>query len=313
LTFIDNIFQNTFRPNTKRKSKEIQMTFPNGVEYLKGKSDGPTVGIMGICHGNEAVGLKALQYLKNHFQAHQLEKGELFLIQGNPKAYQQQQLCIDYNLNRLFLAEEYIPAQVSRNSYEYRRAAVLKPILKDLDFFLDLHATNKKSPPFSSVSPNVSTSPAIELASLLPVEFYSYGWAGKLHGSARDWVFKSGGISVTIECGHTDYPEGEEIAIEASKRFLQYLGLYHFGCELVKIRRHLIVSHLEIVQNQQTFRYLKNYQNFQPLQAGEIIAQDASKIYQAQHENQVIVFPTSEEHIRTGAIKEAYLLGEFHD
>jgi len=284
-----------------------------GIQVFQARKPGPRVGIMAICHGNEGVGLKALEYLNGYFQTNSLAKGSLFLIQGNPRAYEQKKLCVDHNLNRLFLETKDIPSCIDRQSYEYQRSLVLKPILKNLDFFLDLHATNKPSPVFS-LSRDPHDGPSTKLGSILPVDFYSYGWKEKITGTTIDWVIKYDGVGVTIECGDTkSYQEGERVAILASQRFLQYTGLQDFGCSLQAVKRYLVVTHLEMVQHKESFCYLNDYKNFQPLKMGEVIAKDACKTYRVEGHNQVIIFPTNQDYIRSGAIKEAYLLGEFYE
>lgn len=61
-----------------------------------------------------------------------------------------------------------------------------------------------------------------------------------------------------------------------------------------------------------SFEYVRSYVNFEQIASGEEIAHDSRKRYLApEQDGLAIVFPTKIESIRSGAIKEAYLLGEF--
>jgi len=287
-----------------------------GIIKIEGKELGPIVGIMGICHGNEGVGKIALDFLRNFFKTNELKRGTLYLIEGNQKAFKENTICIDNNLNRIFVEEENMPEDIVYDGYEYARQKELKPILEELDFFLDIHAANKKSPPFSITTESDDLS--IKLAKIMPVDFFSYAWDDYIKGTTIQWVEKHGGTGITIECGDTNSENEKEIAIEASKIFLKYLGLYDFMDVKIKDKdKCLTLIRKEPVINKDSFDYVKNFENFDIVKSGELIAEDSEKKYIATNggnsktEEFVIVFPTNVDFIRTGAIKEAYLLGEF--
>ena len=84
-----------------------------GIIKIEGKELGPIVGIMGICHGNEGVGKIALDFLRNFFKTNELKRGTLYLIEGNQKAFKENTICIDNNLNRIFVEEEKTRAMTS--------------------------------------------------------------------------------------------------------------------------------------------------------------------------------------------------------
>ena len=282
-----------------------------GIKVFKGNGPGPKVGIMAITHGDEPCGLDAHLWIEEYLEKNSLEKGTLYLIKGNIEGYNKNLICIDDNLNRIFTKDIVSELSKKPDSYELNRALKLMPILKKLDYFLDIHSTNKESTPFSLLFNKDKQME--DIAMLMPVDFYSFGWGKFIKGTTTNFVVEYGGNAIAIECGSHLNPRAGEYAIQASKVFLHTLGLIKVTHpKWVKNNNYMEVISQEKVSDRKTFKYLKEYINFQPIGQNEVIAEDNNKKYIAPNKKNLhIIFPTKLESIKSGAIKEAYLIGKF--
>jgi succinylglutamate desuccinylase len=280
----------------------------NDIHVIQGKKPGYKVGVIGAIHGDESVGIAALDFLKEFFEAHDLNAGELYLITGNPKALNKNIICIDDNLNRMFNTNDVIDCTNSM-SYEYKRSRELMPLLASFDYMLDIHSTNQPGPVFSIIKKEDMLHKKI--ASLLPVDFYTYNWNDHITNTTCDWVNKNGGVAITIECGDHTHEYGSQAAIKASKIFLQSIQMHNFDLDIHPIKKSIKIIGSEYVQDKDSFAYCNRYNNFQNILPGEQIAQDNIKKYITPYEKDLkIIFPTKIESIKSGSIKEAYLLGK---
>jgi succinylglutamate desuccinylase len=98
------------------------------------------VVVVGATHGNEPAGVKAM--VAFHQQVHngelQLQSGNVSLLLGNPRAYEQDQRYIDRDLNRSF-------NQPDSTTIEGRRAAEIIQYLEQnagIAALLDLHSVS---------------------------------------------------------------------------------------------------------------------------------------------------------------------------
>ena len=110
-----------------------------GVVRITSDAAGPRVVMFSGVHGDEISGIHAVEKLFFDFftGTRVLRKGSLTLARANAQAFAAERRYVKHNLNRLF-RDEYGP-EIDRDSYEYRRAQELKTLLRDCDYFLDLH------------------------------------------------------------------------------------------------------------------------------------------------------------------------------
>ncbi|RLN69062.1 hypothetical protein BBJ28_00006660, partial [Nothophytophthora sp. Chile5] len=147
-------------------------------------SDGPHVTLVGGVHGNERIGVEVLDALRLALlHAAPLStanglfplvtRGSLTLVYGNPHAQRIGKRGSDphADLNRCFprdLLTNLVSTSDAR-SYEHRRAKDLAPLFAASDLLVDLHSTNKPSPPFVRLSGHVSVPPRLwEISGRLP-------------------------------------------------------------------------------------------------------------------------------------------------
>lgn len=91
----------------------------------------PNVAIVACTHGDEPVGKKVLTRLKKI----KINRGTLHLIVANPLACQRHRRFIKQDLNRSFPGK-------SKGNWEEKIAYQLTPILKKMDYVIDIHGTN---------------------------------------------------------------------------------------------------------------------------------------------------------------------------
>jgi succinylglutamate desuccinylase len=297
-----------------------------GVEVLESGKSGPVVGFMAINHGDEPAGLAAHEDLRELHSHGKLLQGTVVLIRGNIKAHAlgkadgkpNGKICVHDNMNRIWFDDENdLPTTVNiAESYEYDRVQLLKPVLRELDVFVDLHSTNNKSIPFSIRM--VDDVRHRRLSRIMPVDFAARGFEKFIRGTANNWYDAQPGrerLSVAVECGYQGDPEGPEKASNSARVTLQELGMADFGISIVEVRRELVVVAQETVVSASDFDYERDFVNFELVQPGELIARDGSREYRVPDDMQdaAIIFPTKIESIRSRDIKEAFLLGKFED
>ncbi|KAK1947442.1 putative aspartoacylase [Phytophthora citrophthora] len=146
-------------------------------------SSGPNVTLVGGVHGNERIGVKVLDVLRvallgtaplstanNLFP--RITQGSVTLVYGNPKAIHIGTRGSEphADLNRCFPRDLLdMPESTLGSDYERRRAKELAPLFASSDLLVDLHSTNKPSPPFVRLSGyNKVPSQLLELSGRLP-------------------------------------------------------------------------------------------------------------------------------------------------
>lgn len=283
------------------------------IQVIKGGKDGPRVGIMAICHGDELAGLSVHSFLEEHFSKYPLESGEIVLLKGNLEAWKMGTRCVKHDMNRLFLSEDDPAiANVDRNSYDFRRSRELMPILTELDYLLDIHNTTRPSIPFSLT---ISEGPThLQFGEGFPLDLYVSGFDSHIPGTACGWVDKNGGVAVVVECGDLHDNGCGDVAIKCCKLFLGHLGVANFSYDGSRVKRKLRIIHHEMIKDKNSFKYTREFVNFDTVGPGEIIAADSQCEYKAPNrENMLIVFPVSTDAIKNGSKCEAYFLGVLSD
>ncbi|KAG7378489.1 hypothetical protein PHYBOEH_000343 [Phytophthora boehmeriae] len=124
-------------------------------------SGGPNVTLVGGVHGNERIGAVVLDALRLALQNEAplsaanglfplISRGSLTLVYGNPKALKLGTRGSEphADLNRCFPRDLLTVEPDETFSYEQLRAKELAPIFASSDLLVDIHSTNKASPPF---------------------------------------------------------------------------------------------------------------------------------------------------------------------
>lgn len=284
-----------------------------GVRVLRSDKPGPVVGFMGMLHGNEPAGIGLWRLAE---EIGLPARGELRLIVGHPDAIAAAPggvRYIEHDLNRIFLDDaDLAEAGVDLAGPDYRRVSELKSTLADLDVLLDIHTTSQPSEPFAigcTADPE-----ARRLSRALPVTLVD-GLQQFIHGNACQWVLDRGGAALTVEVGaHLD-PAAPGHAYDVAKRLLAELDMLppkHAPRQVNEPAsggRRIVVGH-HVGKVGRDFRYTRHFHNFDPLQPGEIVGQDADTVYRAPMiDNPVIFMPSAEATLRDGTNTDAFFFG----
>ena len=269
-------------------------TLPNNVFVKKGAQQGPTLALVAGVHGNERVGIMALQTL---WPMLDIAKGTVYAIYANPEATTKDVRFIEKNLNRCF-----VPGNVG-TTFEERRARELMPILDQCDAVLDLHATNStKTTPFI-----ITEQLSMDLARALDFPIISTGWNDAEGGAVDGYVYKRGKVAVTTELGSTNTPElFLDLAKQNILTFLRYFrciaGVMTTPTQTPKYV-HVVRS---VLKQTNALSFTKDYADFEALPEGEVFAKDGDTEYRA-GKGECIIFPRPEKEIGG----EAFLIGKF--
>ena len=204
----------------------LKVANQDGVITIDSGINGPTVAIVALTHGNEIAGIDALHWLISEYRVEQkLQKGKLFLIINNIKAFQtptgDDRMCqryIDRDMNRCW-DEVGI-------GYEYLRREEIQPYIDASDHLFDIHSTTSPSIPMCIPTTN---SPIMQdFLSCVIADKYLLNIAEKLSGKALSLYHgekHQNGISYVVECGSHFDPSAGTIARKNSTQLLGYLGM----------------------------------------------------------------------------------------
>ncbi|MFN0160240.1 MAG: succinylglutamate desuccinylase/aspartoacylase family protein [Burkholderiales bacterium] len=229
---------------------------PTSLEFhtFRALAEGPRLLVLGAVHGNEVCGTHAIRRV-----IQELGRGELSIERGaltmvpvtNPLAFQRVQRNGERNLNRGLRVRE-APAD-----FEDRIANHLCPLIAANDVLLDLHSFNAQGEPFAVVGPEDNDGPLepfshaaaeARLAAHLGPRRVVTGWMSAYERGVRrrraapsgysptlldvdygvgttEFMRRSGGYAVTLECGQHADPVAPARAYLAIRQTLALLGL----------------------------------------------------------------------------------------
>jgi len=147
---------------------------------INGNGPGPLIILMGILHGNETAGIKAIDQVFQKIEKDNLKiKGRIIGIRGNIQAYRLRKRYIDYDLNRAWTEEQIHRLRNNGTSLHFREDHEMVDLLHFFDSIfsgngqeekicVDLHTTSSENGNFIIVPENFSNHPVIK-ALKLPV------------------------------------------------------------------------------------------------------------------------------------------------
>jgi uncharacterized protein len=243
---------------------------PSAVE-ITADTRGPSAVVFAGVHGDEVSGVHAIEKLFFDFFVgeRKLRQGSLSLVRVNEQALAAERRYMRYNLNRLF-RESYSP-EIDRSSYEFRRAQELKTLLRNCDYFLDLHSAPIAQEPFVVAEQGVA-----DFFSRLGIARIMTGWSkfsgGAIGGDAENYANTHGAKSATLESGSHFDKRSNDVAYKAVLSFLSLLGMID-GVERQGAASSEIVDMYSVVTKEsEDFRYVGEVDNFQPIPKGKPFA-----------------------------------------
>jgi succinylglutamate desuccinylase len=253
---------------------------PTDIDTFGGNHPGPSVLIVGGTHGNEPMGVKIIQALKKELK-HQKINGEIILMIGNPSAVEKKVRAVDCDFNRLFGDEAKLKKKtVEALLKEEVRALEIMPLLKRVDYLLDIHSTLKPSIPFLYMENTPKHRRAAQGFSVP----YIISPFPKFHNEAfqscmDNFVDAHGGIGITYETGwHKDHSNFKKV-LSNVKHFLKAVGVAFndFESKAINSTPQLLFLYKELIAQTEDFVFEKDFYNFSFVSKGEVIAQDGNK------------------------------------
>jgi len=281
------------------------------IGIFEGTSDGPLILVVGALHGNEPAGVHALELLFEQLEKERRDtpgfqfRGTLVGIIGNLQGYRLRQRFLEQDLNRLWIKDFVDAARVSKpetlkaETLEAKQlAACISEVLQSYQttrtIFLDLHTTSAEGGIFS-IPTNEGES--LKLAEHLgaPAILGLHGSIqGDLMGYATQGGFSSAEstsgttplpVCVAFEAGQHESPQSvtrSAIAVIRCLRWMHCIAqdvLVEFATRLSlpfmsfvpPVVRFRYAHHIEVADE---FKMRPGYVNFQPIQAGEHLADD---------------------------------------
>ena len=243
------------------------------------ETPGPKLIFVAGIHGNEAVGIQALQKVFKALEEIQPSiNGSVLGIAGNIKALEQGKRYIDSDLNRIWLEKEGDESEYSE------KEEIIEVLKKELDshngevVFFDLHSTSSESDPFILMSDTLRNRRLAEIAGI-PVVL---GIQEQLHGTMMDLTARAGFPTIIFEGGKSDSPETDQCfegliwkmmhglcgldtsAMVESKEALDKLDSF--------TNRYFEVFDKYVIKKGADFTMNPGYRNFQPVKRNEELA-----------------------------------------
>ncbi|PID84027.1 hypothetical protein CSB09_03255 [Candidatus Gracilibacteria bacterium] len=271
-----------------------------GVTVIDSGKPGKNIGILGITHGNEPVGLQVFDFLVHDFKiSEKLQKGKLFLIANNIEAYKKYRESkdpnayrfLDNNLNR-------ITHQTFQNeSYEHRRFAELKTIFHEIDTVIDLHSVSKGND-IIGITDKKYRENAKKFFNVETILIDDVSKTGAIIGE----FLRKGKQGYGLECGNHISHDGFE---KGKENVLNFLGF--FGYIQQKIRKNHYDEIYEFIEEirvkTKNFTFTKKVgEGFTKIKKGEIYARDGKEnLTNTFHQEIFVGIPTKKPIIGDGA------------
>lgn len=284
-----------------------------GVDYIttfdSGKS-GPHVMVNAITHGNEICGAIALDRLFN-MNLRPLT-GKLSLSFANVDAYHRWDVrhphanrFVDEDFNRVWTPQTLDGV---RDSSELRRARVMRHVIDDIDFLLDIHSMHD---PHGAVMICGALDKGIAFSQQVGIPEFIVSDAGHANGTRmRDY----GGFAdpqskknaLLVECGQHWERAAEDVAWQATWRFLRATNC---------VARELADAQIDVTPPPKTkvvrvtdaliatsadYRFRDGTRGLDIIaRKGEVIAHDGGQAVLAPYDNCVLIMPTLR-HVKPG-------------
>lgn len=278
--------------------REIQA--PEGVTYGEhligafiGDASGPTLIAVGSVHGNEPAGAEALREIAGELEHFSGEiRGRVYLLAGNTRAINRRVRFIDQDLNRSW-TRKFMSRVGSDRVMDISEGRELTELDQLLDgilitarsevYVLDLHSTSAGGVPFATVGDTLRNR---TFAQKFPVTIL-LGIEEQLEGTMLEHLNNAGAITLGFEGGQHDSPE-----TVMSHSALVWLALKNTGIldeanvpDIDGRYSHLAagkrgprvveVRHREAIRPEDEFQMLPGFNNFDPISANQILAENA--------------------------------------
>jgi succinylglutamate desuccinylase len=257
--------------------------------------EGNMVLVFGGVHGNEPSGVRALQAVFAHLDAHRPSfRGSIIGIAGNPPALAAGVRYLQHDLNRLFdprqLAARRQDGEEPLSAEESEAIALMELVerlmqtgLPSARIFVDLHATSAPGGGFSVIRDSEANR-AIAARLHLPLVF---GIETKLHATLMNYLYAQGLNGVIFEAGQIGTRDALEVHTAGIWTLLAGLGCIHpkdvpdYRYQVnrmidaaEKLPKAVRAVYRHSIVPQDAFTMHPGFVNFQPVSEGQELAVD---------------------------------------
>lgn len=292
------------------KTAEIVAEGEHLIGSFGAESEGPTLMVFGGIHGNETAGVRAARRVAEKLAALEVRlHGRIFLFAGNTRALQKGVRFIHQDLNRHWTDANVtrndpgsnLPPQFSEDREQMELLAAIMPVLKSARnevYALDLHSTSAEGVPFATVGDTIRNR---SFATKLPVTIL-LGIEEQLEGTLLEYMNNIGAVTMGFEGGQ-HYAESTVntheslvwLAAEAAGVINRSdIPDADYHAQVVKNatgkQEILEVRYRHAIGEEDGFSMHPGYENFQPIEKGEHLADDRTGAVRAP-ERGVILMP----------------------
>ncbi|MCR9257185.1 MAG: succinylglutamate desuccinylase/aspartoacylase family protein [Alphaproteobacteria bacterium] len=278
----------------------------HGIPYMwttAGKAPGPHVMVLALTHGNEISGAIAADFLlrQNLIPA----AGKLTIGFANVAAYHRfdprapgASRFVDEDFNRVWDPETLASGRVS---VELARARQIRPLIDSVDYLLDLHSMQNRTPALmmaGRAEKGVALAKAVGLPSLIVQD------EGHVAGSRlRDYGFFNDPAdprtALLAEVGQHWESAAGPMALDVSLRFLHHFGIVddallaaHASVSLPAEQRVIDVTQAVTVKGRR-FDFVDSYMGLEVIpEAGTVIAHDDGAPVTTPYDDCVLIMPS---------------------
>jgi succinylglutamate desuccinylase len=266
---------------------------------LIGRFDGATHGnlviVIGALHGNEPAGVLAMQHIFKELSDNTAFTGRLVGWIGNLRAYQKRLRFVDKDLNRQFTLQTMVaaltPPYRQRDSEDREIAELLCEIHAEIleyqpkkIFVVDVHSTSAQGGVFAIPFDTHPESGQLAQAMGMPVvSGLITGISGTTLHFFNGTTFGFPSVAAAFEAGQHDDPTSVHNAKSVIFNVLQFAGCIqenyvnekHTPLELFGARDlNVALKYVHRIEPVDDFAMLPGFLNFQPIEAGQWLAND---------------------------------------
>lgn len=270
---------------------------PRVLGVARGERDGPTLIAIGGVHGNEPAGVEAILAVLESLASDPASlRGEFVGLTGNRIALSRGRRFIDVDLNRIWSydgqgsARAELRRELGLDLVEVREQVDLRQAIVEVAkratgpvYVLDLHTTSGEGAGFTAIGDTLANR---RFASAIPVPLV-LGLEELVDGTLLEFLDESGFVSAVFEIGQHEEAVAGRRGVAGILIGLAAAGLLdgERDSRVARARRYLTAatrSLPRIVEMRERhairvgdrFRMLPGFKNFQPITAGQTLAED---------------------------------------
>jgi succinylglutamate desuccinylase len=246
---------------------------------LKTKNSSPTLGLMGLVHGNEILGLPILiKILKEIKQGELVPQSDIYFGLGNIPAASKNLRFIESDLNRSF----QLP--LHSNPEQLRAKELEEKMLSHCDYLIDLHQTQEPAQSSFFIFQYTSQKCLDFLRKIntgIPVIVQKENIGSDAGLTTDEFVRGRGGFGTTLELGQIGHAEeyfmqGLQICRNVIS-IMQQVSKSEMRTEFpLPFKLYKLSDRFKIEES--NIRLKKGYRNFEKIEAGQVVAEVQTEV-----------------------------------